>query len=330
MTAKASLSVQLIRGQAIESQHDVDALVMTEDGKILKSWGDLSRPFYPRSMIKMLQAVDLFDSGAAKNLGLTSEQLALACASHHGEKIHTEKVLAWLDQLHLSNEALICGAHDPADKRSQVLMWKNGQTPQKYHNNCSGKHCGILSALLQRGFSPQKYGDYSHPIQIQQRKILSEASHFNFENAPWGIDGCGIPTYSADLRVWAHAMLSLLSKQNSAGQALIAAVQKNPMLVSGTEGLCSRLLIETQGAVVPKAGAEGVYMALIPGQQNVVVVKVRDGAMRAAKNALLWILETELGAVTSEQISRVHEYSEKYVKNWAGETVGEFQVKPSP
>ena len=80
------------RGPLLESLHLGHAVVCNAKGEIERSWGDPNAVIYPRSSAKMIQALPLITSGAAAKYGLTSEQLALACASHNGAEIHTSRV----------------------------------------------------------------------------------------------------------------------------------------------------------------------------------------------------------------------------------------------
>ncbi|MDE2299622.1 MAG: asparaginase, partial [Burkholderiales bacterium] len=74
--------VDVMRGNAIESMHCGALAVLDADGGVVSALGDIDRPIFPRSAVKVLQALPLVASGAADRLGLTDAELALACASH--------------------------------------------------------------------------------------------------------------------------------------------------------------------------------------------------------------------------------------------------------
>lgn len=63
----------------------------------------------------MIQALPLVESGAADTVGLTDEQLVLACASHRGAHIHTDRVQRWLSYLGKTDDNLRCGPEFPRD-----------------------------------------------------------------------------------------------------------------------------------------------------------------------------------------------------------------------
>jgi L-asparaginase II len=101
--------VEVMRGDTIESTHRGAVAVLDADGAVLASLGDIERPIFPRSAVKVLQALPLVASGAADRLGLTDPELAIACASHNGEEIHAQTAAAMLAKAGLDPAALECG-----------------------------------------------------------------------------------------------------------------------------------------------------------------------------------------------------------------------------
>ena len=76
--------VEALRGGIVESFHRGALAIVDADGTVHTALGDIDRPIFPRSAVKVLQALPLVACGAAEQLGLTDEELALACASHGG------------------------------------------------------------------------------------------------------------------------------------------------------------------------------------------------------------------------------------------------------
>ena len=132
--------VEIWRGDLLESLHLGHAVVCDASGEVLESWGDNQKVIYPRSSCKMLQALPLLESGAADAFGLTSEQLALSCASHQGAAIHTDRVQAWLNDLDLSVNDFRCGPQKPSDKPAHEALVRASEQPCKIHNNLSLIH----------------------------------------------------------------------------------------------------------------------------------------------------------------------------------------------
>ncbi|MGI9316150.1 MAG: asparaginase, partial [bacterium] len=101
--------VDVIRRGKVESCHRGSAVVVDRHGQTVFAIGEPERMIYPRSSLKFFQAIPLVESGAADHFGLRSKEIALACASHNAESIHTETVIGWLKRLDLGPDALECG-----------------------------------------------------------------------------------------------------------------------------------------------------------------------------------------------------------------------------
>ncbi|MBT3466424.1 MAG: asparaginase, partial [Rhodobacteraceae bacterium] len=115
MTNPAPMT-EIWRGPFLESVHSGHAVVCDDTGQIVHAWGDPDAVVLPRSSSKMIQALPLIRSGAADAHGLTTQQLALSCASHQGAAIHIDPVAEWLEQLGLSDDDFRCGPQAPSDK----------------------------------------------------------------------------------------------------------------------------------------------------------------------------------------------------------------------
>ncbi|HEY0105128.1 MAG TPA: asparaginase, partial [Rhizomicrobium sp.] len=137
--------VELTRGDLVESVHRGALAVVDADGAVAASLGDIDAPVYSRSSLKPIQAMVLVESGAADAFGLGDEEIALACASHSGEPMHTGRVAAWLARIGLGEGDLACGAHPARYEPVAEAMIRGGEKPSRLHNNCSGKHAGFLT-----------------------------------------------------------------------------------------------------------------------------------------------------------------------------------------
>jgi L-asparaginase II len=105
--------VQAWRGGIVESAHRGALAIVDATGTLHTALGDIDRPIFPRSAVKVLQALPLVASGAADALQLTDEELALACASHAGEERHTRTAAAMLAKAGVDVGVLECGTHWP-------------------------------------------------------------------------------------------------------------------------------------------------------------------------------------------------------------------------
>ena len=131
-------------------------------------------PIFPRSSLKPVQAVPLIESGAADAFGVSDEELALACASHSGETIHTTRVSAWQDRIGCSVSDLACGPHRPVHEKTATEMIVRGERWTSLHNNCSGKHTGFMTLARHLKAPVAGYHLVDHPAQRLVEMTLQE------------------------------------------------------------------------------------------------------------------------------------------------------------
>lgn len=289
--------VEVWRGDVLESVHRGHGAVVDASGDVVEAWGDPSALILPRSACKMVQALPLVESGAADAHSLGTEQLALACASHNGAAIHTTRVTAWLDALGLTDNDFRCGPQLPSDDYARHGLIRAGDNPCQMHNNCSGKHSGFLTLSKHLGGGPE-YIDPDHPVQQAARSAFVEVTG---EDSPtFAIDGCSAPNFATTTTGLARAMAGFASAGNdvrgAAMRRLTEAMVTHPDLVAGEGRACTELMRATGGRVAIKAGAEGVFTAIVPEQGLGVAVKIEDGTTRAAECAIASIL-VRLGAL---------------------------------
>lgn len=294
--ANAVPLVEVRRGDMLESLHSGHAVICGHDGGIVESWGDPGAVIYPRSAIKMIQALPLLTSGAGRNLD--DRHLALACASHNGAALHTDLATAWLKDIGLCASDLRCGPQMPDDRPAREALIKADASPCQLHNNCSGKHCGFLTLGKHLGGGPE-YIDPEHPVQEAVREALETTMD---ETSPgYGIDGCSAPNFAASLHGIARAMAwfaGAAARDDSMSRAatrLLAAMRAHPDLVAGKGRACTELMQATEGSAV-KTGAEGVFTAILPKKGLGIALKIADGATRASE-ALMAQLLIRLGVL---------------------------------
>ncbi|MEM6465632.1 MAG: asparaginase [Pseudomonadota bacterium] len=282
---------RLIRGDLEEGAHRGHAVVVNSTGETLAAWGNPNHLIYPRSSCKMLQALPLLESGAAASVGLGSEHLALACASHNGAAIHTNRVTAWLAHLGLAEDDLRCGPQRPNDRDARKQL--GDAAPCQIHNNCSGKHAGFLT-LSQHLSGEAEYIAPDHPVQLAVRTAFEEMVG---ETSPgFGIDGCSAPNFACTLHGLAFAMAQmarptgLVQVRSKAASSLIEAMMRHPDLVAGEGRACTELMRAAPGHLAVKTGAEGVFAIILPDQGLGAAIKVEDGATRASEAAAAALL----------------------------------------
>ena len=313
------LIVEVTRGDRIESRHEVDAVVVDSLGRLVGSWGEPHRAVLPRSALKPIQAIPLVDTGASDAFGLKDTELALACASHQGERRHEEVVTAWLSRLPGGTNSLACGAHPPLSEEAGQALAASGRPPTAVHNNCSGKHAGFLTVIAHLGFEVDGYLDPEHPLHVDHvTPAIERTCGVDLGAGRPASDGCGIPVWSVALDRLANGWANLgESTAGSSAHRLLSAMRAEPFMVAGTGRACTRLIGTATGGTVAKAGAEGVFCAVVPDEHIGLALKARDGGARAAEAAATWLL-AHLGHLDAEP--------SQMLVNRAGRPVGEVRV----
>ena len=288
--------VEVTRGDFVESIHRGAVAVVDCDGRIRAAVGDVEALVYPRSSLKPVQALPLIESGAAEHFGLTDEHIALACASHSGEPMHTERVAAWLERIGLSESDLACGPHPPRYDPVWRAMLARGETPTPIHNNCSGKHAGFLTVARHWDVATRGYERVDHPVQQAVATALRALS--GTDELAWGIDGCAAPNFVLPLVRFGQA-LGRLSMPDTldptrapAARRIVSSMIAHPELMSGTDRACARIIRACAGKAAVKTGAEGVYAGIVPPLGLGIVIKIDDGAGRAAEVAIASVLHS--------------------------------------
>jgi len=278
--------VEIWRGSLVESMHYGHAVVANSQGEIVDVWGNPEQIIYPRSSCKMLQALPLVRSGAADQAGLTSEHLALACASHEGASLHADKVADWLHTLDLVEGDLRCGPQEPSDTPTRDGLIRADHAPCQLHNNCSGKHAGFLTLGKYLGGGPD-YVSVDHPVQIAVKEAFEEMT--GAPSQGYGIDGCSAPNFTTQIAALARGA-ARMTDSDEAAHRLVSAMMAHPELVAGDGRACTELMGAMRGKAAVKTGAEGVFLAILPQQKLGIAVKIEDGATRAAECVIAALL----------------------------------------
>jgi len=324
--------VAVTRGAVVESVHAVAACAADTQGNVVLAYGDVEAPVYLRSAAKPFIAAAIVECGAAARFGFDSREIAVIAASHNGEPFHADAVRGILAKIGLGPADLLCGTHPPSYEPAAAALAAAGEAPSALHNNCSGKHAGILAMCVHLGLDTATYLEPAHPAQ---RRILALCARLVDEplaELPLGIDGCGIPVFATSLRSAALgfarvATLAGLSDADAqALQTVREAMTAEPAYVGGTARFDSALLAVTAGRIVGKAGAEGVHADAVLHEGLGLVVKVVDGGKRAVPPATIALLD-ELGAFAPGEAESLAQFARPVVRNVAGRIVGAVEFR---
>jgi L-asparaginase II len=332
--------VNALRGGIVESLHRGAIAIVDADGSLHTATGDIERPVFPRSAVKVLQALPLVQSGATERFGLVDEELALACASHGGEPRHAETAAGMLTKAGVDAEALECGTHWPYHDGSIKALAAAGASPSALHNNCSGKHAGFVcvGCLMAadrgadvRGFL-RGYVQPDHPVMREVTASLESTTGYRLADAARGVDGCSIPTYAVPLRHLAHAFAKVATGVGlSAGQAVAArrlrrAVAAAPFMVAGSGRFDTRVMQALGERVFCKVGAEGVHCAALPELGLGVAIKMDDGNNARAVEVVMAAVIRRLLPLEGEAAALLQSLADVPLRNWNGIEVGRLQA----
>ncbi len=330
--------VEALRGHAVESSHCGALAVLDADGAVLAALGDIDRPVFPRSAVKVLQALPLLASGAADRLGLSDVELAIACASHNGEALHTQTVAGLLAKAGFDVAALECGTHWPYLDSAARALAAQGLGPTALNNNCSGKHAGFLClACAMHGSVDLRqyargYVHAGHPVMREVTAALQTSTGFDLSAAPQGVDGCSIPTFAIPLRNLAQAFarvgtgIGLSASHAQAAKRLRRAVASAPFMVAGSGRFDTRVMERLGERVFCKVGAEGVFCAALPDRGLGVAIKIDDGnTARACEVVMAAVIEAFV-ALDDTETKFMRSLSEVPLVNWNGIEVGQLRA----
>jgi L-asparaginase II len=312
---------EVTRGGIVESRHRGAFCVMDQSGHVIAAEGGIAAPVYPRSAIKAFQALPLIETGAADRFGFADEEIALACSSHNGEPEHVRVARSMLKKASNGEELYECGAHWPYEERAHHALVLSGTGCHQVHNNCSGKHAGMLALARQLGVDPAGYVRREHPVQQTIAKAIGDICDIDLSVQPWGIDGCSVPTWAIPIRNMALGFTRLCAPEHKAGNRIIAAVRANPFMVAGT-GRFDTDLMKAIPRVFVKGGAEGVHCGCIPHAGLGIAIKCDDGAGRAGEVAMASVL-AGLDVWTPEEKEALLRFRHHELRNWKKLDVGE-------
>jgi len=323
--------IEVLRGRSVESRHAGAFAVVDADGSVVLSAGDIARPVFPRSAVKVIQALPLIESGAADRYGLEDAELALACASHSGEPAHVAAAAAMLRKAGLAPDCLECGTHWPSNSGAARALARAGEEPSALHNNCSGKHAGFLCTACATGHAPAGYVRAEHPVQEMVREALGSVTGAPLSPEDRGTDGCSIPTYPIPLRAMARGFARIGSGEGlgtartAAAQRLRAAVAAHPFMVAGTGRADTRIMEALGARAFVKVGAEGVHCAALPELGLGIAIKCDDGAGRGAELVMATLLRRLLPLDDAAR-EALRSLAEPVLRNWNGIEVGSLRA----
>ncbi len=326
----SEILIERTRGNIVESIHRGDVAVVNRKGELLCKTGDAGKYTFMRSAAKPVQAMNVILSGAAEKFDFNDAELAIMCGSHYAEKMHVKTVQSILKKIGLDKKTIQSGSKKPlSSKVAFEYMWEKKEDDVLF-NDCSGKHAGMLAVCLQKGYSITHYTEPSHPLQREILRIISHITGYEQDKISIGIDGCSVPVHALPLYNMAFGYARLAHPEGigegmeDAASNIFSAMNHEPFMVSGTNGFCTDLIRHTNGKLIGKIGAEGIYCVGLKEQAIGVAVKIEDGSMNVLPPVVMYILK-ELDVLAKSELKKLESYCTLNNYNDVNKVVGKIR-----
>lgn len=319
--------VEVTRGDVVEKVHRGHVVVVNREREIVASLGDPFKETYMRSCAKPVQALPLVLSGGTDVYNISARELAIMCASHYGEDFHIAVIDGILAKIGLAEEHFSCGAA-PSIKMSYALeQARRGIVLDQRYNDCSGKHCGMLTLCLHRDYPLAGYIEPDHPLQREILETFAAFCEVEVDDIKIGIDGCSVPVFYLPLFNMALSYVKLTNPDAfdihfaKASRRIVEAMTSHPEMVAGTGGFCTELMRHTGGRMIGKVGANGVYCVGVKEKGIGLAVKIEDGSMEVLSSVTLQVL-LNLDLLTAREYARLKDFHIKEIRNDRNIVVG--------
>ena len=303
--------IKYIRDGLVEEQHFGYVMLMNKIHVIDRIGESGGYPFYLRSCAKPLQASLITDFGMDEAFDMTEEEIALCCASHAGEKCHTDIAANLLKKIGLSTKDLRCGIHQPLSLSRQKEMMLEKEEPNELHNNCSGKHIMMLGLCVMHDWDLKTYDSPYHPLQKLIKEKIYELCELRKEY-PVTTDGCGVPIYAMPLENIGKGFLNLFCSED---YVKIRNAFLNCPYIIGGENRTDTKIMQNSNGLVAKVGAGGLCTVVNIDAEEALVVKVSDCDMKSREIIVLDALRNLHWADIP---------TDKLIKTHHGQVVGEI------
>lgn len=332
----SEILVTTTRGAILDLYTTGTIAVVDSFGRLLYSAGDTTKLAFARSSAKLMQAMVPVSTGACTHFGFTQREIAQICASHSGEAIHIATIRGILKKIGLDESYLQCGAHYPFKEDITAAMKERGETPLPIHNNCSGKHSGMLTCVQYFHEDPFTYYKPDHPHQKRITQTIGEICGYAPEQIVLGLDGCGVPVHALPIERFAYGFArmcnpgSLPEKYQTAAKTIVDAVMANPVITSGSDRIDNKIMSRYPGKVVVKSGANGYFAGGIPEKGIGFAIKTDDGNA-ALRNIVLIEMLYQIGVIPKkdlEYFKAEHEISYfNHKQEYVGKSYAVFTLK---
>ena len=314
-----------MRSERIESQHFGHLAVVEAEGHLLFAQGNPHHETFMRSAAKPFQALPLVEDGLPERFGWLDRELALVMSSHNGEARHVDAAAGLLKKIGRAPEDLRCGVHAPLGAGAAKELADHGKPATVLHNNCSGKHAGMLAACVHHGWPIDSYLDPQHPHQRRIHETVAAWSSRSIAALQRGIDGCSAPVFYLSMYEMALMYARLVSATQAIPQRIVRVFMSHPEMIAGNERFDTALMQAAPGKLIAKIGAEGIQcIGVLPQTERGglgIAVKMTDGASRAVPPVVIELL-VGLGVLDDAAVRRLGEWHRVSIANHRGIETG--------
>ncbi|MEG2985420.1 MAG: asparaginase [Peptostreptococcaceae bacterium] len=324
-------AIEVTRGNLVECNHNVHIAVVNSEGELIYSYGDPKKVIYARSSVKPIQAIQVLETKADEAYNITDREISFMCSSHSGEPYHVECARKILKKADISLDKLNCGTHILGNSQIYKELIESKEPLTQEHNNCSGKHSGMLISAKNLNEDLDTYLDINHPVQQRILTNISYVCDYEKEKILIGIDGCGAPVHAMPLEKFAYGFARLadpikLEEKGVYAQKVTSSMMKYPEMVAGRDRFCTALMRVCGDRIFGKAGAQGVYLVGDKSNNLGIAVKVEDGSGQATACATMEVLN-QLNLITKEELEKLENFANPKLLNARKDLIG--QMRPS-
>ena len=186
----------------------------------------------------------------------------------------------------------------------------------------------MLASCLAKGYSIENYNSMDNPLQQDIKKIIAGFCEVKEDKIVIGTDGCGVPVHGISLYNAALGFAKftftddLEPKLKTACDRIFNAMNNYPELVAGTGGFCTELMKHSNGKLIGKIGADGVYCLAVKGMDVGIAIKIEDGNMHRAVPPVVMRCLEELNVLTTSEMEALKRFRHEHLINSLGEDVG--------
>ena len=329
----SDILIKIYRGNLVENIYQGDIAIVNTRGKITFSVGDSEKITYWRSAAKPIQVMPVIYSGAADKYKLTEKEIAILTSSHSGEDEHIKLIYSILDKISLDERNLLCGAYPAFRKTTNNSLIQDKTNAKPIYNPCSGKHVAQLILCKYYGWRINDYYKLKHPVQQMILDIVAKMTEYPKEEIYLGVDGCGVPVFGLPIKNMSYAYARMVNWKNlfpeyqQAAKRIVMSMIRNPKIVGGTGRFDTDLIRISEGKLLAKSGADGVFCIGVRNNNNNkgigITIKMESGNMKFLPMVAIQVL-SQLKILSKEKLTQLEKYCPSWVKNYRNEKVGTF------